>query len=139
MEKEKYKSFIDSLELIEEYIPEFSWERHIEKLDPKKKIDLNIEFKNAEPEITDNIFVCGNSLYLSGKDSEKNLQFYIKGKVLLRIQCNSDLDEECINFYSENSVQFSTIPTLRIMVKDALTKMGLPPYTLPFLKRRIPG
>jgi hypothetical protein len=136
LNKEKYNQFIDSIELIEEFVPEFSWERHIKDINPKKKINIEMKFNKEEPEISDNIFICGNSLELNGIDSNKELQFKIKGTILLRIFCNTNLTEECVKFYSENTVQYSTIPAFRSLVKEGLTKMGLPPFTLPFLKRR---
>ncbi len=139
MTKEVYNKFIDSLELTEEFIPEFNWKRHISAIDPKKKINLEINFKNVKPKIYSNFFICGDTLEIKGIDDEKNIQFRIKGTILLRIISKSKIDQECVKFYSENTVQVSTIPAFRSLVKEALIKMGLPPFTLPFLKRMAPG
>ena len=139
MNKDLYNQFIDSLELLEEFIPEFTWKRHIGIIDPEKKINLKINFKNIKPEINSNIFICGDTLEIKGIDDEENLQFQIKGTILLRIMSKSEIDKKCVKFYSENTVQLSTIPAFRSLVKEALIKMGLPPFTLPFLKRRTPG
>jgi hypothetical protein len=136
LNKEKYNQFIDSIELIEEFVPEFAWERHLKNIDPMKKINIKMKFNKVEPEIIDNIFICGDSLELNGIDSNKKLQFKLKGTILLRILCKTNLTEECVKFYSENTVQYSTIPAFRSLIKEGLTKMGLPPFTLPFLKRR---
>jgi hypothetical protein len=133
--KEIYNKFIDSLELVEEYIPEFTWKRHIEKLDPNKKINLDIKFKSVKPKINNRFFICGDTLEIQGIDDEQQIQFRIKGTILLNIESNIEIDHECVTFYSENTVQFSTVPAFRSLVKEALIKMGLPPFTLPFLKR----
>jgi hypothetical protein len=134
--KELYNKFIDSLELIEEFIPEFTWKRHISAIDPKKKINLDIKFKSVKPKINSDFFICGDTLEIKGIDDEENIQFRIKGTILLRIISKSEINQECVKFYSENTVQLSTIPVFRSLVRESLIKMGLPPFTLPFLKRR---
>ncbi len=136
MTKELYNKFIDSLELIEEFIPEFTWKRYIDKIDSNKKINLDIKFRSVKPIINNNSFTCGDTLEIKGIDDEENIQFRIKGTILLKVISKSEINIECVKFYSENTVQLSTVPVFRSLVKEALIKMGLPPFTLPFLKRR---
>lgn len=136
MNRELYNNFIDSLELKEEFIPEFIWKRHIEAIDPKKEINLDINFKSVKPKINPDNFICGDTLEIRGVDDKDNIQFRIKGTILLRIYSKTEINNECVKFYSKHTVQLSTIPAFRSLVKEALIKMGLPPFTLPFLKRR---
>jgi hypothetical protein len=136
LDKTLYNKFIDSLELLEEFIPEFSWKRHIAEIDPEKKINLDISLETIKPEIFENTFITGNTLKLKGLDFDKNLQFEITITINLRIASNEKIDEDCIIFYAENTVQLTTVPAFRSLVKEALIKMGLPPFTLPFLKRK---
>jgi len=131
-----YNKFIDSLELLEDYISDFSWKRYIDKIDPKKKITLDMTLEHVDPKIGNNFFICGNTLTVKGLDVNKKVQFKVKGTVLLRIACNVEIDEQCVKYYSENTVQLTTVPAFRTLVKEALMKMGLPPFTLPFLKRK---
>lgn len=138
MNIEKYNKFIDSLELLEEFVPECSWKRHIKELDPKQKINLEIKLTKVKPEIFSKMFICGDTLSIKGVDEEKTLHFQIKGTILLKIVSSVDIDEECVKFYSENTVQLSTVPAFRSLVRETLIKMGLPPFTLPFLKRLVP-
>lgn len=133
MDKKKYQEFINSIELVEEIIPEFIWQRKSAKIEPgETKIELNL--KTLKPLITDNFFDCGNTLELKGVSKTDKVLFLIKGTVVLRIRFEGDPSTECIELYSKQTSTFSTIPTFRILVRDALQKMGLPPFTLPLIK-----
>ncbi len=136
LDKKIYNKFIDSLILLEEFITEFSWIRHVDKIDPDKKLKLDISLKNIKPKILDSSFITGNILKLKGLDSDKNLHFEINITLNLHIESELEIDNECVDFYSKNTVQLTTVPAFRTLVKEALIKMGLPPFTLPFLKRK---
>lgn len=133
MDKNKFNAFINSIELLEEIIPEFHWRCKVPNIETEKtKIKLNL--KTIQPNVFENYFECGNTLEIIGVSFKKEILFTIKGTIILRIKYNADVSQEYIDYYSINTVKFSTIPTFRILVKDALQKMGLPPFTLPFLK-----
>lgn len=135
-DKKKYDKFIDSLNLIDEFITEFSWKRHVDTVDHEKKLKLDITLKNIKPKYLGNSFVTGNTLKLKGLDSDKNLHFEINITLNLHIKTESEIDKDCVDFYSKNTVQITTVPAFRTLVKEALIKMGFPPFTLPFLKRK---
>jgi len=136
--KKKYEEFINSIELVDEIIPEFFWHRRSAKIEPGKiKIVLNL--KTLKPVITNGFFECGNTLEMKGVSKEEGILFSIKGTVVLRLRFENDFSEECIEIYSKQTASFSTIPTFRVLVRDALQKMSLPPFTLPLLKSMAPG
>ncbi|MGD9900184.1 MAG: hypothetical protein AB7T22_13765 [Calditrichaceae bacterium] len=133
MDKKKFNDFINSIELIDEIIPEFHWQRKSAKIEPgETRIELNL--KTLNPIVNLSTFDCGNTLEIKGLSKEGDVLFSIKGTVLLRIKFEDDLGDECIELYSKQTASFSTIPAFRILVKDALQKMGLPPITLPLIK-----
>lgn len=135
MNQKKYSEFIDSVELIDEIVPEFLWQRKTKEIKPKNtKILINL--KSIKPEIYDDYIQCGNTIELKGVTNKDEEVFIIKGTVLLKLKCNSLLDNEYIEFYSKNTVQYSTVPVFRYFVKEALQRMGLPPFTLPLLKKK---
>ncbi len=133
MDKKKYEDFMNSIELIDEIIPEFLWQRKSAKIEPgETKIELNL--KTLKPLVTDNIFECGSTLEMKGVSKKDEILFSIKGTVVLRIKFENEPSDDCIELYSKQTASFSTIPTFRVLVRDALQKMGLPPFTLPLIK-----
>ncbi len=135
MDKQKYAKFINSIDLLEEIIPDFQWHRSEKEIDPKKtKLVMNL--KTIKPEISENIFECGNTLELKGISENDEELFFVKGTVLLKVKMSAQFDKSFIEHFSKETVQFSTVPVFRTMVKDVLLKMGLPPFTLPFVKSK---
>lgn len=133
MDKKKYNDFINSIELVDEIIPEFFWQRKSAKIKPGEA-EIKLNLKTLKPVINKGTFDCGNTLEMKGISKKGEVLFSIKGTVLLRIKYEEDPGAECIELYSKQTASFSTIPAFRILVKDALQKMGLPPITLPLIK-----
>ena len=134
MKLDDYRKFIQKIELVDQVIPKFNWERKYVNIDPSKTI-IQIKVEGTKPKITKNNFTIGNLLEINGKSNENDkILFTIQAEITLKFSKTAETKREMISVYIEKTLPLSTIPIFRYLVRDALEKMGLPPFTLPLWK-----
>lgn len=109
--------------------------------DPEKYPDVRISFtpdKASYKQKGDQLEVMQKIVFLleelENGDKKPHKLFELKGEYLLSYVSVSKMDDEMFDLFKVRNIPVNLQPYVRELVQSSMTRLGLPPFTLPVLK-----
>jgi len=136
MKPQEYRELLKKLKLIDIFLIncKCTLNPDIHKMDLSTLGPLNIKQKTKQPQSEGNIIKLNHIYQLNIVDpesKEKLIDFHVEYTVTFQI--NFKFNSEFFEIYSEVTLPINTYPFFREFIYSTISKMGLPPLTLPLL------
>jgi len=130
-----YDEFIKGLEIVSIRLIDLQASIDWEKLTKTQKLVPEIKDSVEIVSLKDNQFTLRHILKFTGKVKGSRSPF-VKTKIVLECKYSSSppATPEVLERFTQNELYLHTWPFFRYLLKDTLTKLELPPYTLPLMK-----
>jgi preprotein translocase subunit SecB len=131
---EEYQTILKGLDLKSISLIESKTKLDETSFNPEIKVDIA---ETSESEITNNELLIIKRYRLTGiaKDEEKNcIEIIGKFKVVYSIESKREITKDFINLFNQISVEYILWPYFRELVQSMVTRLNLPPLTLPLKK-----
>ncbi len=131
---EAYAHILQNIELSSIYLIETK--SKLEEGNHSKQLDLNVKEKFKFEVIDRKLQVIyGYQLVAKGEDKEKPfIDITVSYKILYAILDDVEITKDFMDVFSELSLSFIVWPYFRELVQGLISRMNLPPLTLPMRK-----
>lgn len=129
---ENYKKILSGIELQNIQLSDFKASIKNELLSEGMEIAIKekAKYKNEDDE-----FIVTNIYTLTAKNKEKKIALKIEGVYIVTFESSHEVSDEFFDIYKKLSLPLNVWPFFRELVNSTTSRMNIPPFTLPLLKR----
>ncbi|PNU20867.1 hypothetical protein C2E25_04560 [Geothermobacter hydrogeniphilus] len=136
----KYEKLISGIEMEEIFLSSVKYKRSGTP-DPEKYPEVRVSFtpeKASYKQKGNQLEVRQKFIFLLDEfedgDQKPHKLFELKGEYALTYRSEAKMDDELFELFKARNIPVNLQPYIRELVQSSLTRVGLPPFTLPVLK-----
>jgi len=132
---DEYRKALQKTELESIMLDSCSVKTNRDKISANMKLDIRHKATYSIQEKTSAVITSSYNLVVATTTTRKDFALKIAGKYSLLLTSEEAISEDFIEVFVKINVQMNTWPYFRELVQNMVQRAGLPPLTLPLLKR----
>ena len=129
---EEYRKILDGIDLKNILLSELKATIKHELLSEGMKIGIK---ENTHYAYEDNELIVTNKYVLTAKNNDKKIVLKIEGIFIVVFESEYEITDDFFEIYKDISLPLNVWPFFRELVNSTTSRMNIPPFTLPLLKR----
>jgi hypothetical protein len=130
----EYKEILKGIDLKNIILNACSCELEREKISPETKVDIR-ETAVIRKQEKDNLEILHKYIFEAKSQSKKEIFLTIKCEYILEYEAAKEITNEFFDIFKRTSLPLNSWPFFREFVNNITSRMYIPPFTLPLLKR----